>query len=148
LGSHIHGEEIESWQSLRTSVSQKAEDHFQFELASCDKSAADLLDLPRAKDWLPILPSTSDLVPARAKEAEVIDLASSPATRAVPAIETGERGEMASPPKPKPKPKKYTMVRESTDGTFWEGLGEEKFKRRSNVKRYSQVELLDLTSDD
>ena len=96
------------------------------------------------------MPSTSDLVPARAKEAEVIDLASSPASRAVPAIETGERGEMASPPKPKPKPKpkKYIMVRESTDGTFWEGLGEEKFKRRSNVKRYSQVELLDLTSDD
>jgi Holliday junction resolvase YEN1 len=148
LGSHIHEKEIERWQSFRTSVSQKVEDPFQFELASCDKSAADLLDLPRAKDWLPTLPSTSDLVPASAKEAEVIDLASSPASRAVPAIETGERGEMASPPKPKPKPKKYTMVRESTDGTFWEGVGEEQFKRRSNVNRYSQVEVLDLTSDD
>ncbi|KAH8763400.1 hypothetical protein BGZ57DRAFT_1017914 [Hyaloscypha finlandica] len=148
LGSHIHEEGIESWQSPRTSVSQKAEDHFQFELASCDKSAAGLLDLPRAKDWLPTLPNTSDLVPARAKEAEVIDLASSPASRAVPAIETGERGEMASPPKPMPRPKKYTMVRESTDGTFWEGVDEEKFQRRSNVHRYSQVEVLDLTSDD
>ncbi|PMD61907.1 uncharacterized protein K444DRAFT_558595 [Hyaloscypha bicolor E] len=148
LGSHIYEKEIERWQSFRTSVSQKVEDPFQFELASCDKSAADLLDLPRAKDWLPTLPSTFVLVPARAKEAEVIDLASSPASRAVPAIETGERGEMASPPKPKPKPKKYTMVRESTDGTFWEGVDEEKFQRRSNVYRYSQVEVLDLTSDD
>ncbi|KAN0090380.1 hypothetical protein V8E51_018959 [Hyaloscypha variabilis] len=97
-----------------------------------------------------VQPSIDDFAPARRGEGEVIDLASSSplAPRPQPPIGTCADQELASPPKPKPKPKKYIVVRESTDGTFWESVGDENVKGRGNAYRYSQVETLDLTGDD
>ena len=95
-------------------------------------------------------PSLSDRSPARPGEAGVIDLASSSpvAPKSSPPIENSRKEGKASPAKARSKAKKHIVVRESTDGTFWEAADDVKARGRGNAYRYSQVETVDMTGDD
>jgi holliday junction resolvase YEN1 len=113
-------------------------------LNSMEPVITNLPDHPRAmKDPQQSL-SSSCVPPARAQEAEAIILISSP-----PAPNNFQASEeTASLPDCMRKGRKYTVVRESTDGTFWDAVDEEEVRGRGHAYRYSQVEMLDLTGED
>ena len=134
-----------------TNTSETVTNEMSSTLSSMDTAAIPESDMESAMTSSPALPTIADVPPETAEIPEVVDLASSsPIRMSLLSLDTRGKGEMASPPKPKPKSKKYFVVRDSLDGQaghFFE-LDEEKVRDRGRAYRYSQVEVLDLTSGD